>query len=279
MQSQIAQTPAGPIEYTLAGSGPAVLVCHGTSSDCFSTAGSEPLRAAGFQVLTPSRPGYGRTPEETGHTAAQAARAFICLLDELQIPSCAVLAISGGGPTGVALAADYPDRVKRLILAAASTRPENRPSEASYKNQIAFYGPTHNMTWAMLGLMSRISPRSMARQTMAVFSTHDPDDAVSRLSPDDIATISSFYQGRSSRHGALLDWAHTVGADVLARVCQPTLVVHSREDNSVPFAHAEWSLAHIPQAELCEAGPTGHFFWIGGDAARIGKRMVEFLRQ
>jgi hypothetical protein len=54
-------------------------------------------------------------------------------------------------------------------------------------------------------------------------------------------------------------------------------VIHSREDNSVPFAHAEWSLKHIPQAELCEAGITGHFFWIDPDFKRISQHLVTFL--
>ena len=43
---------------------------------------------------------------------------------------------------------------------------------------MAFYGPMHNVLWGLLGLMSRLSPRSMARQTLAIFSTHDTDDAL-----------------------------------------------------------------------------------------------------
>jgi pimeloyl-ACP methyl ester carboxylesterase len=279
MKSQIAQTSKGPIEYTLLGSGPVVLVSHGTSSNCFSTDISVPLVKAGFSVLTPSRPGYGRTPLEVGPSAAEAAQALIALLDSLSIQTCTVVAISGGGPTGVALAAAFPQRVTRLVLAAALTHPEDRPNEPSYKNQTAFYGPMHGAMWGMLGLMSRLSPRSMARQTLVIFSTHDPDDALSKLSTEGVARICRFYQGRSSRKGALNDAAHTVGADLLEAVRQPTLVIHSREDNSVPFGHAEWSLKHIPQAELCEAGITGHFFWVDPDFQRLAQRMVAFLRE
>jgi pimeloyl-ACP methyl ester carboxylesterase len=269
----------GPIEYTLLGSGPGVLVCHGTSSNCFSTIESEPLVEAGFSVLTPSRPGYGRTPLEVGRSAAQAAEALVALLDSLQIRTCSVVAISGGGPTGVALATGFPQRVERLVLAAAITKPEDRPNEPSYKNQVAFYGPMHNMMWGMLGLMSRLSARSIARQTLTIFSTHDPDDGMSRLSTEDIEKISRFYRGHSSRKGALNDGAHSVGKELLKAVSQPTLVIHSREDNSVPFAHAEWSLENIPHADLCEAGFTGHFFWIGPDYPRISQRIVEFLQE
>ena len=103
MQSHIAQTSKGPIEYTLLGKGPTILVCHGTSSDCFSTEFAKPLVEGGFCVVTPSRAGYGRTRLETGRSAAQAAEALMALLDSQQLHTCSVVAISGGGPTGIAL--------------------------------------------------------------------------------------------------------------------------------------------------------------------------------
>ena len=277
MKSQLAQTSQGSIEYTLLGSGPVVLACHGTSSDCFSTDLAAPLVMAGFSVLTPSRPGYGRTALGVGPSAAKAAQALVALLDCLRIETCAVMAVSGGGPTGVALAEGFPERVKGLMLVAAVTRPEDRPNEPGYKNQTAFYGPMHALTWGMLGIMSRVSPRRMARQTLAIFSTHDPDEALNQLSADGIQQICRFYQGHSSRQGALNDGAHTVGPGLLQSIRQPTLVIHSREDNSVPFSHAEWSLKHIPQAELCEAGIAGHFFWVDPTYDRVSQRMVGFL--
>jgi pimeloyl-ACP methyl ester carboxylesterase len=278
MKSHIAHTTAGQVEYTSRGEGPTILVCHGTSSDCFASELSQPLLDSGFRVLTPSRPGYGRTPLATGRSAAEAAQAFVALLDALALKTCAVVAISGGGPTGLALAAGFPQRVTRLVLSAAITRPEVRRNEPAYKSQMDFYGPLHNVLWGLLGLMSRLSPETMARQTLTIFSTHDTADALRRLSPADIAKIARFYRGRSSRPGALNDAAHAVDVDVLPAIHQPTLVVHSREDGSVPFAHAEWALRHIPNASLCEAGSTGHFFWVGEDAARISQTIVKFLK-
>ena len=277
MKSQIAQTSKGPIEYTLLGEGPVVLVCHGTSSDCFSTELAEPLVKAGLCVLTPSRPGYGRTPLETGKVATQAAEALVALLDTLQVQKCSVVALSGGGPTGIALAAKFKHRVERLALVAAVSRPEERPNEPNYKNQMAFYGPLHGILWAMLGLMSSLSPKSMVQRTLTIFSTHDPDDGMSRLSSEEIKRISHFYHRHSSRQGALNDATHAVGTELLRSVRQPVLVIHSREDNSVPFSHAEWSLENIPHAELYEAGFTGHFFWIGPDYKGISERLTAFL--
>lgn len=277
-ESKIARTSCGPIEYTLLGKGPVVLVCHGTSSNCFSVEGSAPLLEAGFAVLTPSRPGYGRTPLKVGLSAMQAAKAMIALLDCLEIGTCAVKALSGGGPTGVTLAANYPERVRCLALIAAITKPEGRSHEQAYQNQKAFYGPLHGIFWNMLGIISRLSPSKMARQTMTLFSTHDPEDVFRQLTAEDIKAICRFYQGHSSRVGAINDLTHTLGKDFLQRVQAPTLVIHSREDKSVPFSHAEWSLAHIPNAQLCESGVTGHFYWVGPDYQRVGQQLTAFLK-
>jgi pimeloyl-ACP methyl ester carboxylesterase len=203
---------------------------------------------------------------------------MIALLDTLEINKCTIMAISGGGPTGITLAANWPQRIDRLILFAAISRTDDRVNEPGYQNQVAFYGPMHNVIWSMLQLMSRLSPNSMAKQTMAIFSTHDTNEAFRHLSGEDIKDICHFYQRHSSRRGALNDFHHTVGKDLLQNIKVPTLVIHSHEDNSVPFRHAEYSLAQIPNAELCEGGITGHFLWTGPDYQRISQRLVEFLK-
>jgi pimeloyl-ACP methyl ester carboxylesterase len=279
VENQFAKTEKGLVEYTRRGNGPVILVCHGTSSNCFSNDGYAPLLEAGFSVLTPSRPGYGRTSSEVGPSAEESAEAMIALLDTLDVKECSVMAISGGGPTGIALAANWPQRIDRLVLVAAISQPEVRPNEPSYQSQVAFYGPMHNLTWTMLQLMGRLSPDLMARQTMAIFSYHDPQEAFSRLSSEDIQNICGFYRRHSSRKGALNDLTHTVGEQILRNIKMPTLIIHSRDDKSVPFSHAEWSLKHIPNAELCEGGFTGHFYWIGPDYQRISQRLVDFIKK
>ena len=277
MKSLIAQTRQGPREYIMKGTGPVVLICHGSSDDCHSGYPYEFLVEAGFTLLVPSRPGYGRTPLEVGRSNVQAAQTLIALLDCLDIQTCSVLAVSAGGPTGIALAANYPERINHLVLMAAVSQPEKRTQEPSYRNQMAFYGPLHGMQWSMLRLISNLSPRAMARQTLAIFSTHDTDDALRRLSSSDVESIRHFYQGRSSRRGALNDATHSVGQRLLQTVSLPALIVHSREDKSVPFSHAEWSMEHIPNVRLCESGVTGHFISVGPDYQDICKQIMNFL--
>lgn len=278
MKSQISQILRGPIEYTWRGHGPVLLVCHGTSENCYSGISLRPLLDAGFSLLTISRPGYGRTPSDVGRSNTEAADALVAFLDELEISQCSVIAISGGGPTGVALSANYPERVNSLVLIAANTYTENRQNDPGYQSQKAFYGPLHGLFWGILRLFSMLSPRRTALQTLTIFSTHDPKDAMSRLSSEDIRALSHFFHGHSSREGALNDLTHVVTSELMRKVISPTLIVHSREDASIPFQHAEWSLEHIPNARLCESGFTGHFYWIGPDYPGICEGMIDFLR-
>jgi pimeloyl-ACP methyl ester carboxylesterase len=213
-----------------------------------------------------------------GRSNREAADSLVALLDHLAIPQCSVIAISGGGPTGVALAANYPERVNSLVLIAANTYTENRQNDSGYQSQKAFYGPLHGLFWGMLRLFSILSPRRTALQTLAIFSTHDPQDTMSRLSPEDIRTLSRFFHGHSSREGALNDLTHVVTRELMKNVVSPTLIIHSREDASIPFHHAEWSLKNISNARLCESGFTGHFYWIGPDYQRICESLIDFLR-
>src|SRR5215471_12817558 len=61
--SQVINTRCGPIEFAVAGNGPALLVIHGFAGgfDQGLELG-QPLIARGFRIIAPSRFGYLRTP-------------------------------------------------------------------------------------------------------------------------------------------------------------------------------------------------------------------------
>lgn len=101
----IAQTEKGPIEYRVVGQGPAVLVLNGGHTNCNSPLGHQRFFGEhGYQLIIPSRPGYGNTPSSTGRTAEAFADALIPLLDQLQLEQVIVLGISAGGRTALQFA-------------------------------------------------------------------------------------------------------------------------------------------------------------------------------
>src|SRR5258708_35527255 len=94
----IAQTKQGPIEYRIVGQGSALLVLNGGHTSCASPLGHEQFFLnQGYQLLIPSRPGYGKTPSSTGRTAEAFADALISLLDLLHLDHVIVVGISAGG--------------------------------------------------------------------------------------------------------------------------------------------------------------------------------------
>lgn len=136
------ETALGPLEYADTGSGPAMLCLHGAMGgwDQSLLLGrallSEPER---FRILAPSRPGYLGTPLSTGATPDQQADAFAALLDQLGIAAAWVAAISGGGPSALAFALNYPDRCRGLILVSAPTGQHSPPvSTVSRLRAMAF---------------------------------------------------------------------------------------------------------------------------------------------
>ncbi len=118
----LAQTERGPIEYRVVGQGPVVLVLNGWHTHCNSPLGHQRFFVEhGYQLIIPSRPGYGNTPSCTGRTAEAFADALILLLDQLQLEQVIVLGISAGGRTALQLAGRAPSRVSKLILQNAVT--------------------------------------------------------------------------------------------------------------------------------------------------------------
>ncbi len=236
MSGTIACTESGGIEYTSKGSGAVILVMHGMSQDCNADAGYGAFIKAGFSLLTPSRPGYGRTPASVGNTPEKAAEAMVALIDYMKIQEVNVMAVSGGGPTAIFLASNHPERVRRLALVSAMSKPWQ--DKARYETVKKFYGKSFTMMWSMLSVSSLLFPGMTAKRTISLFSTHDPNDFMNHVSREDIRSLLRLYRNKAYTEGPLIDLENQPEASVLNRIKAPTLVAHSKEDKSVGFDNA-----------------------------------------
>ena len=110
-------TPWGQIEYAETGSGPPVVIVHGTSGG--HDQGLEiasGLAEAGFRVIAPSRFGYlGSAIPEAADPDSQ-ADAFANLLNHLAATPAAIIGISAGSPSATAFALRYPQLCRCLVL-------------------------------------------------------------------------------------------------------------------------------------------------------------------
>ncbi len=274
----VAQTRAGRIEYTLLGQGPVVLRLTGSMEDCQSSSGNAALLAAGRSILTPSRPGYGKTPLSVGRTAPEAAEAMAALMEKLGVSNADVIAESSGGPTAIYLAARHPERVRRLVLEEAISKHMKEVDPKGFEIRKKFYDSQYRYMRYMLRTLARVAPKSLARVTMSIFGTRDPAETVKRMSDADIDAIASFYLRWRAPWGraASNDMEQGTEAAVLNAIKAPTLIVHSQSDAVVPYAVAEYAHAHIAGSELWQA-PTWSHMMSGPGAALVDRKVVEFL--
>ena len=129
--SKIAMTQFGEVEYSIMGSGPCLVFCHGTpgSHDGVSRYADDWVNAD-FTVITPSRGGYGRS--KLLQNFEEQADAIASLLDSLEIKECAIGGVSGGGPTALQFALRHPNKCKAVYTECAVTGGFTHPKEAEF---------------------------------------------------------------------------------------------------------------------------------------------------
>ena len=113
-----AGTPRGLIHYGQAGSGAPLLLLHATPGSSRAFRQLAPLLASTFRTIVPDTPGYGNSDPLEGDVSIEAlAGSMVDLLDTLELPRAHVLGLHTGNKIAAAMAAHWPDRVDRVVLA------------------------------------------------------------------------------------------------------------------------------------------------------------------
>jgi pimeloyl-ACP methyl ester carboxylesterase len=294
--SQLAETQRGVVEYAIVGTGPVILQLHGGASGYDQTlALSWDLHQHGFTILTPSRPGYVRTPLTSGARPEQAADAMAALLDVLGIDRVCVMGTSGGGPTALQFALRHPGRAWGLILQSAISQRfvEPRRSTHSLIGWVIFSQSAGWLTdfgaWAAR-LVARYWPALLIRQLLNASDELDRSKAAQRRSyvlahPEQVdffRRAAACGMPLSVRQAGLhndLDQFAELPVSPLEQIKSPTLVVHGRADGNVPLSHAQFAAGTVPNAELFALEDCGHFIWVGPGSEHYREKVTEFLRE
>jgi pimeloyl-ACP methyl ester carboxylesterase len=173
------------------------------------------------------------------------------------------------------MAARHPDLVQRLILQSAVgplPYPDRRTRLAAY---LGFSGRTERVTWRAISAMMRVAPAASLRLWLGQPSTLPARQVVAALSPEDRAGVRGLVLSMRSGHGFRNDLR--AAPDLTADVIQPTLLIATRHDGGVPFAHAQALAAAIRPAELVESQAGSHLIWLGPDWPTIAARVRAFL--
>jgi pimeloyl-ACP methyl ester carboxylesterase len=242
--SRVVETSRGPVEYAERGTGPPVLSLHGSPA-AFEQGLliAEFARVTGFRVIAPSRPGYGRTPLSAGRTPVEQADTLAALLDSLNLERVAVLAMSGGGPAGYALAGTHPDRVSCLVQVESITLPAKAPRLGRLGLHLT----------PVAGLAAWMIDRFPARMltSMGAPPSTDPElrDAQAALARGIITTATGWQRLGDGYDNDAAQFAAVPPLTPSSITC-PTMIVHATADTRLPIAHAEHAHTAIPGSRL-----------------------------
>lgn len=255
-KSTVIPSPYGDIEYTEGGSGPPVLVIHGSGGGYDQ--GELVVQAVldeQFHWITPSRFGYLRSTFHEGATFDDQAHAYAYLLDQLGIEKVAVVALSHGGPSALLFAVLHPDRVSSLILiscgvaSSAATDQAQANQKGDMLTTIYKYDPLY---WTSSKLFKKQFMELMgANETVIAGLTPEQRELVEHLI-DYMNPVSP----RSA--GVAFDNKAAMPNERIAAIQAPTLIFHAADDTLQLYHNAEFAAATIPGARLVRFERGGH---------------------
>lgn len=249
-------SPYGDIEYTQGGSGPPVLVIHGSGGGYDQ--GELMVRAVlGEQVhwIAPSRFGYLRSTFHAGASFDDQAHAYAYLLDQLGMQKVAVVALSHGGPSALLFAALHPQRVSSLTLISAGVASSNEQNQAQANRQgdmLAMIFKHDILYWAVTKLFRK--------QLMALMGANDT--VIAGLTPEQRSIVDQVIDEMNPvaprSAGAAFDNKAAMPNARIAAIRAPTLILHAADDTLQLVRHAEFAAANIAGAKLVRFEAGGH---------------------
>jgi pimeloyl-ACP methyl ester carboxylesterase/DNA-binding CsgD family transcriptional regulator len=159
------------------------------------------------------------------------------VVDAAGLERFALLALSGGGPTALAYAARYPERVSRLVLYGTWARGRALRGEATMERA------------QLLGELIRVGWGGTVPAFRQVFSSIYIPSAGEEKKRwyDELQQVSST-GGVAARLWTSRN--HTDVTEIARRVVQPALVLHARDDGAVPYEEGRRLASLLPDARF-----------------------------
>ncbi len=255
-QSRLVDTAFGPIEVAEAGQGPPVLVIHGMAGgfDMGLRVGLDVL-GEGFRVIAPSRFGYLGTPMPAEPTHDGQADALAALLDALDVPAAAVIAVSAGAQSATRLALRHPDRVQALVLITPALHlpPPPGSSNAGPPDFIFDYLLASDFpAW----LITRLAPQVMVRIAGV------PRALDHQVTPEIRQEYVDWFFPSAARHlGTAQDLRSTLptAPDLpIEQLSMPVLLISAEDDPYWTADVVRYSARRLPTARLRIFDTGGH---------------------
>jgi pimeloyl-ACP methyl ester carboxylesterase len=239
--------------------GDPVVFFHGTpGSRLLAGLFDDPAREHGIRLLSPDRPGYGRSAPRPGRTVTDAADSTAAVLDDAGVERADLVAFSGGAPYALACA-EAIDRVRSVDVVAGATPPGVGPDPPVARLLAGLATATPRLLGGLFRGQAWLAARLDPSVVVAQYTSGDGSGAV----PDATAALvrRDFLEAVArSRRGAVTefrlnaaDWGIAFGSlDV------PVRLWHGTADGNVPVAGARAFADRLPDADLTELAGADH---------------------
>jgi haloalkane dehalogenase len=254
------------------GEGPAVVLFHGEPTWSYLWRKViPPLRDAGFRCIAPDFAGFGRSdkPTEIGwYSYDRHTELMATLLTDLDLRDVTAVVHDWGGPIGLRLAVEHPDRIARMVIMDTGLFTGEQPMSEPWKVFRDFVERTEDLPISML--VRNAVARGMDDATAAAYDAPFPSPeakAGARAFPLMLPTTPEM-PGAAAGKRVL---------ESLRTDSRPKLHLWADSDPIIPFKVGERFAAAInaePPEKIAEAS---HF--LQEDAGEeIGERIAEWLR-
>jgi len=236
------------------GSGAPVLFMHGEPTWSFLWRRViPPVRDAGFRCIAPDLPGFGRSDKPLDiswysydrHTSLAAT-----LLEDLDLREATIVVHDWGGPIGLRLAVEHPERIARIVILDTGLFTGHQPMSDAWRMFRDFVARTEDLPVGML--VRRACHTDPGDETIAAYDAPYPDPsfkAGARAFPLLIA-LSPDAPGAAAGQRVL---------DALRDDRRPTLMLWADSDPVLPSSVGERLAKAIGQPPPRTIESAGHF--------------------
>ncbi len=276
-RSLLIPTRHGPMEYAEAGSGPPLLMIHGTGGGFDQgLMFSREIVANGIRVIAPSRFGYLRSSWPADPSSERQADAFVDLLDRLKLGKVAVAGGSAGALSAVQFALRHPERTSALILIVPAANVEGHdPNQMSpaqewlvrrlVTSDFLFWAARESFGERLIGLLLATDPSLLDK------APHERRRAYAIL--DRILPISARWRGMLN--DAKLT-GHPTRVD-FPRLRVPLLLLSAQDDRFGTAPTARAIQRQVPGSRLIIYPTGGHIFV--GHQRDSAAETAQFIRE
>ncbi|MAT72135.1 MAG: hypothetical protein CMJ58_21725 [Planctomycetaceae bacterium] len=244
-----------------------VLFFHGTPGSCRDARiVQENLRSASIRLITPSRPGLGRSTFQPGRRILD----WPCDVDQLvaavEGPGArfSILAMSGGTPYALATARAFPDRVEQVVIASGYAPPEAPAPRTAASRSLDFIDRRPRLARLGVGMMGRKVDRKPDKVLKMVAKSWSESDRQLVLCDPELKreVIGTLKEATLCGPDGPLHDAQLLGAcwgfPVAEAAGVPIAIYHGCEDEVAPVAMAHWLHGQLPGSDLTVFARAGH---------------------